>query len=141
MLDRGGPPLLASDVPYHAGIAVSHLRPVGVTDDQGIYVYLPVALEDHGREGSLDADEVALHGRFALLVLVYPLMFYELFGSIVFAMAAPALVLWKFAFTQTLDLYWVLAWCMLLGIPGLVLALPLVEREPQASRRSCCSSA
>src|SRR5439155_26411941 len=48
VLDRGGPPLLASDVPYRPGLDVSHLRPVGVTDDQGIYLYLPALAEFTG---------------------------------------------------------------------------------------------
>jgi hypothetical protein len=122
VLDRGGPPLLASDVRYHAGIAVSHLRPVGVTDDEGIYVYLPVLSKLTGERDPATLMKWLFMGCFALLVLVYPLMFFELFGSAAVAVAAPFLVLWKFEFTQSLDLYWILAWCMLLGIPGLVLA-------------------
>ena len=122
VLDRGGPPLLASDVPYHPGIAVSHLRPVGVTDDEGIYVYLPFLSKLTGERDPATLMKWLFMGCFALLVLVYPLMFFELFGSVAVAVAAPLLVLWKFAFTQSLDLYWILAWCMLLGIPGLVLA-------------------
>jgi hypothetical protein len=122
VLDRGGPPLLGSDVPYHPGIAVAHLRPIGVTDDQGIFVYLPFLSRATGEKDPSTLLKWLFMGCFALLVLVYPLMFYELFGSVAVAVAAPVLALWKFGSTETLDLYWVLAWCMLLGIPGLVLA-------------------
>jgi len=122
VLDHGGPPLLASDVPYHAGIDVSHLRPVGVTDDQGIYVYLPLLSRITGEHDPSTLMKWLFTGCFALLVLVLPLMFFELFGSVAVAVGAPILALWKFGFTEKLDLYWVLSWCMLLGIPGVVLA-------------------
>ncbi len=122
VLDRGGPPLLASDVPYRPGIAVIHLRPVGVTDDQGIYVYLPELSKLTGERDPATLMKWLFIGCFGLLALVYPLMFYELFGSVAFAVAAPLLALWKFGYTESRDLYWVLAWCMLLGIPGLALA-------------------
>jgi hypothetical protein len=122
VLDRGGPPLLASDVPYRSGIAVSHLRPVGVTDDQGIYLYLPLLSKLTGERDPAVLMKLLFMISFAVLVFVLPLIFYELFGSILVAVAAPLLALWKFSFTVTLDLYWVLAWSMLLGIPSLVLA-------------------
>jgi hypothetical protein len=121
VLDRGGPPLLASDVPYHSGIDVSHLRPVGVTDDQGIYVYLPLLSRLSGEHDPNVLMKWLFMGCFGLLVLILPLLFYELFGSIAVAVLVPILAVWKFKFSQTLDLYWILAWCMLLGIPSLVL--------------------
>jgi hypothetical protein len=122
VLDRGGPLLLQSDVPYHPGIAITHLRPVGVTDDQGIYVYLPTLSKLTGQDDPATLMKWLFMGCFALLVLIYPLMFYELFGSVAVAIAAPVVALWKFGFTETFDLYWILSWCMLIGIPGLVLA-------------------
>ena len=122
VLERGGPPLLGSDVPYHSGIAVSHLQPVGVTDDQGIYLYLPELARLTGERNPAVLMKWLFIGCFALLVLVYPFLFYELFGSVAVAIAAPILALGEFAFTEGSDLYWVLSWCMLLGIPGLVLA-------------------
>jgi hypothetical protein len=122
VLDRGGPPLLASDVPYHSGLAVSHLRPVGATDDEGIYVYLPAISKATGEHDPATLMKWLFMGCFALLVLVYPFLFYGLFGSVAVAVAAPLLALWRFGFTESRDLYWILAWCMLLGIPGLVLA-------------------
>src|SRR3954469_9500389 len=42
VLDKGGPPLLGSNVPYQPGIDSSHLYETGVSDDQGIYFYLPL---------------------------------------------------------------------------------------------------
>lgn len=122
VLDRGGPPLLASDAPYHQGIALSHLHPAGAGDDQGIFLYLPELSKLTGQKDPATLMKWLFVGCFALLALVYPLMFYELFGSIFVALAAPLLAVWKFGFTESQDLYWILAWCMLLGIPGIVLA-------------------
>jgi hypothetical protein len=121
VLDRGGPLLLSSDVPYRPGIAVRHLQPI-VGDDEGIYVYLPELSRLTGEHDPGTLMKWLFMGCFGLLVLVYPLIVYELFGSVVGAVASPLLVMWRFDFTQRLDLYWILAWCMLLCIPGLVLA-------------------
>jgi hypothetical protein len=122
VLDRGGPPLLKSDIPYSKGVALNHLSPAGVTDDQGIYVYLPELAKATGEHDPAILMKWFFMGCFTLLVLLYPLMFYELFGSVAGAVLSPLLVLWRFDFTQSLDLYWILAWCMLLCIPGLALA-------------------
>src|SRR5689334_7949844 len=119
---RGGPPLLASDVSYHKGIDVSHLRPVGVTDDQGIYVVLPLLGKLTGSTDPAQLMEWFFIGCFAVLFAVYPLLFYELFGSVAVALLAPLGVYWKFRFTQHEDVYFISAWCMLLCLPGLMLA-------------------
>jgi hypothetical protein len=131
VLNQGGPPLLASDVPYRSGISVRHLRPVGVSDDQGIYVYLPLLSEATGEDDPTTLMRWLCAGCFALLVLVYPFLFYELFGSVVVSVAAPIMAVLEFGFAVTLDLYWILAWTMLLGIPSLVVA----ERWWSAGRR------
>lgn len=122
VLDRGGPPLLASQVPWRSGLPAADLRPTGVTDDEGIYLYLPLLGEVTGEHDPNVLMKWLYLACMGLLVLVFPLVFYELFGSIVGAVAAPILAVWKFQFAQTLDLYWVLAWVMLLGLPVLVLA-------------------
>jgi hypothetical protein len=129
VLNRGGPPLLGSDVPYHSGIGVNHLRPIGITDDQGIYVWLPLLGHWTGESDPAVLMKWLYVGCFTLLVLVYPLIFYELFGSIAVAVAAPLLVLWKFDYAKGMDIYWILLWSMLLGLPLVFAALRLWERR------------
>ena len=129
VLNRGGPPLLGSDVPYHRGIDVNHLRPIGITDDQGIYVWLPLLGHWTGESDPAVLMKWLYVGCFTLLVLVYPLVFYEIFGSIAVAAAAPLLALWKFDYAKGMDIYWILLWSMLLGLPLVFAALRLWQRR------------
>ena len=122
VLDRGGPPLVASDVPYYHGIALSHLLPVGTSDDQGIYVFLPYLGHWTGEHDPGVLMKWLFTGAFTLLIFLIPLLMFELFGSLLVAFAAPILVLNRFDWIQRLDLYWSLAWIMLLGLPTLLLA-------------------
>ena len=57
--------------------------------------------------------------------LCYPLLFFELFGSVTMALAAPLLAIWKTRFVEDLDLYWISIWCMLLALPAVVLGYKL----------------
>jgi hypothetical protein len=122
VLDHGGPPLLASDVPYHRGIASSHLQAAGITDDQGIYLYLP--LLGHGT-GEHD-PAVLLHwlfvACFSLLIAATTIVLYELFGSVAATVLAPLLLIVVGDRLEPHDLYWAPAWIALLGIPALLLA-------------------
>ena len=121
VLDRGGPPLLGSDIPYSKGIATSHLFVVGAPDDQGIYLYLPVLGHLTGEKNPAVLMEWFYTGTFALLIFLIPLIAFELFGGL-FAFLAPLLVLWQFDRVEGMDLYWIMAWIMLLGLPALLLA-------------------
>lgn len=120
VLDHGGPPLLGSDVPYHPGISSSHLFPAGATDDQGIYLYLPLLGHWTGEHDPGVLMTWFFSGCFVLLLLLLPFVVYGLFRSLAAAFVAPLLVLWNFTLTGT-DLYWVQAWSLLLGIPVLLL--------------------
>jgi hypothetical protein len=121
VLDHGGPPLLVSDVPYHRGLDRAQLHPAGATDDQGIYLYLPLLGHWSGEHDPAVLMLWLFAGCFALLVLLTPLIVYAIFGSVAAAIVAPLLVLWKFDLTNS-DLYWIQAWVVLLGLPGLLLA-------------------
>ena len=78
------------------------------TDDPGIYLYLPVA----GRILGVDDPRLLMKwfalGSFALLACIYPLLFYELFGSLAVAVVSP-LLLATFSFLGNSDIYWIAA--------------------------------
>ena len=78
VLNRGGPPLLGADRPYYKGIGIKHLYPVGITDDQGIYVWLPAIGHFSGERNPEVLMKWLFIGCFVLLLLVYPLLFFEL---------------------------------------------------------------
>jgi hypothetical protein len=119
VLDQGGPPLLGAKTRYGAPGADprTDYYPVGVTDDQGLYLYLPVLGVLTGEHDPHVLLKWFYIGCFALLFAVYPLVFYELMGSRLAALAAPPLVLHWFGFLGNSDLYWIVAWCILLGLP------------------------
>jgi hypothetical protein len=121
VLDHGGPPLLVSDVPYHHGLERSQLHPAGAGDDQGIYLYLPLLGHWTGEHDARTLMLWLFAGCFGLLILLTPLIVYAIFDSVPAAIVAPLLVLWRFDLTNS-DLYWIQAWAVLLGIPGLLLA-------------------
>ena len=125
VLDRGGPPLLGARVPYGSPGAkpATDYYPVGVTDDQGLYLYLPVLGWATGQHDPHLLLKWFFIGCFALLFALYPLLFYEFTGSALAAIAAPILVLHSFAFLRDTDLYWIVGWCVLLGLPLVFVAL------------------
>jgi hypothetical protein len=130
VLNEGGPPLTVCSVPWSApDRQASDCRAAGATDDQGMYLYLSELAHWSGTTDPhvpMRALYVALYG---LLVLLYPLLFYELFGSLVIALLAPVAGIGMLAagtgranLLKGEDLYWVSRWLMLLGLPALALA-------------------
>jgi hypothetical protein len=123
VLEHGGPPLLASALPYEKSwrtTPAQSYHSAAYTDDPGLYLYVPVAAEVVG----VDDPRILVKGlalaSFALLALLYPLVFYELFGSVAAGVLAP-LLLGAFTFLANSDIYWVAGWCPLLCLPVLFL--------------------
>jgi hypothetical protein len=119
VLDEGGPPLLASYVPWKQARKTlpAKVFEANQTDDPGIYLYLPLIGHLTG-----DSDPISLFkwffiGSMAVVLLTYPLIFYRLFDSLVMAVLAPLVVLFKFRFLWNTEIAWVPAWAILLGMP------------------------
>jgi hypothetical protein len=123
VVDHGGPPLLGSTKPYSKGWRTTPGQSyfaAGYTDDPGIYLYLPAAGRVLGVHNPRTLLKLFALGSFALLACFYPLLFYELFGSVAAAIASP-LLLGAFAFLGNSDIYWIAAWCALACLPILML--------------------
>jgi hypothetical protein len=123
VVDHGGPPLLGSSRPYSESWQTTPEQryfSTASTDDPGIYVYLPFA----GRILGIDDPRLLLKwfvlASFALLSCIYPLLFYELFGSLAVALVSPLLPL-AFLVRGNADIYWIAAWCALACLPALML--------------------
>ena len=127
VVDHGGPPLLASTRPYSEAWRTTPTQSyysAAHTDDPGIYLYLPEAGLALGIHDPRILLKLLALASFALLALVYPLVFYELFGSVAAGVVAP-LLLGAFTFLANSDIYWVSGWCPLLCLPLLFLAATL----------------
>jgi hypothetical protein len=133
VLAQGGPPLLRA-LPRWAGShppAGTGYADIGSDDDPGLYFYLPVF------GNALGVQDTALLVKWTFVVLmavvlaVYPLVFYELLGSAAAAAVAPLLVLWRFSQLGNYQFYWIGAWVTLLALP--ILMLLIARRWRRAS--------
>ena len=120
-LEAGGPPLLTCVDGYDDERPLDGCYPAGTSDDQGIYLYLPLLAQ----VADLDTPEEALKWfyilLFGLLALVTPLIYYGLFGSIFAAVVVGAATVFHFDFFANSDIYWISGWCYLLAVPLLLL--------------------
>lgn len=120
-LATGGPPLLACVHDYDESRPLEDCYPAGTTDDQGIYLYLPLFAEATG----IESPELALKWLyitlFALLAFLAPLIFYALFNSLVAGLFAGAAITFHFDVFANTDIYWVSVWCYLIAVPLLLL--------------------
>jgi hypothetical protein len=123
VVDHGGPPLLGSSRPYAQSWQTTPEQSyfsAASTDDPGIYLYLPVA----GRILGVDDPRLLLKwfvlASFALLACIYPLLFYELFGSLAVSVGSPVPPI-AFLVLGNSDIYWIAAWCALACLPVLML--------------------
>jgi hypothetical protein len=108
---HGGPLLLG-----HKAVT-GQLYPVGVGDDEGMYVYLPLLSRFFGV-----ADPVSMV-RYCYVVLmgitaaVYPVVFYRLTRSLLAGIVAPLMLLMCVRSLMFVDFYWLSAWGMLTLLP------------------------
>ena len=125
VLERGGPPLMGSSVPFEQpGVDRSaSYYPVGTTDDQGLYLYLPVVGERFGVREPVTILRGAFIALMALIPLLYPLVFYEIFGSLIVALAAPLVAIYNLDYLRDTDIYWISGWSVLLCVPLLLAVL------------------
>jgi hypothetical protein len=116
LLDRGGPPLLA-------GVGPTGFYPIGVGgDDRGPYVYVPALGHAMGASNPSKPTKWLFFMTFGSLLLTYPLVFYELFGSLAAGLGVPFLLFLKlFHFLDVTDVYWISAWAILFCLPLLFL--------------------
>ena len=115
VLEEGGPPLAAKTSPESG-----YYNPA-VGDDEGIYLYVPLA------GALLNVDDPSVLMRWFFLVLMgvalafYPLVFYELFGSILVALVSPLVVAALLPLSEAGNNYWVPAWAVLACLPPMLL--------------------
>ena len=112
---QGGTPLTRNLAPAHGVVAT-----VPFGDFPGYYVYVPALARAAGTDIYSTAKWLFVVA-WALMLLSLPLVFYELTGSVLAALAVPLLALWRFWWIVNSDYYWALAWAPLFLLPPLLL--------------------
>jgi hypothetical protein len=115
VLKQGGPLLLGR----HG--ATGALYPVGVGDDEGIYVYLPLLSRLLGVADPVAMLRYAYVALFGVAAAGYPVMFYKLTRSLLAGLAAPVMLVVCVRFMGFNDIYWIPAWGMFVLLPMIFL--------------------
>ena len=125
VVERGGPPLLGCDRTYLGDVEAPGQRCLasGIGDDQGLYLYVPLVGQLFGETDPFLLLKWMFTWVMAFAVLLYPLIFGTLFRSIPVGLLAPLPLLFGFDFLQNTDIYWIVGWAALLGLPLVLLAL------------------
>jgi hypothetical protein len=115
MLEHGGPLLLGR----HG--ATGSLYAVGVSDDQGIYVYLPLLSRLLGVSDPVQTLRWSYAVLFGLGAAIYPVIFFKLTRSLLAGLLAPLMLLACAVSLGFDDIYWIPAWGYLTVLPLLLL--------------------
>jgi hypothetical protein len=108
-LDQGGPPL--------TGRVHGKNFPVGISDDQGIYLYA----SEFGHAFGVSKPGASIKWiwaiLFALTITMAPLIYARLFGSVVAALLGTAALAVLVISFGTSDIYWINAWAIVALLP------------------------
>jgi hypothetical protein len=116
-MSAGGPPLLFSRTGA-GGVGVVPIGPVGLADDKGIYLFVPLAGQLSGLTDVRVILKWLIIGLFAPLFILYPWLFLRAFGSWAAAIVAPlALLLCLDLAVGSADVYWSSVWSLALALP------------------------
>jgi hypothetical protein len=114
---HGGPPLVGVET---ASGSVRYY-PLAYNDDRGAYVYLSGIGSLAASSSLTSLVKWSFLVLFAPVFALYPLLFFEITGSILVALIAPFAVWWKFAWFEDKGVYWIPGWCVLLCLPLVLL--------------------
>lgn len=117
VLDHGGPALLG----YRPGTHVPY--PIGYSDDQGIYVVVPVLSHWLGASDPVAVLRWLWITAWALTLAISAVLFGALFGSRWAALLAPPTLLVCILSFGFGDIYWVAAWVVVTFMPLLIMLL------------------
>src|SRR5205814_675151 len=121
-------PLLLRLPPSPASHGNVRYAQAGASDDQGLYLYVPVASHVLGVKDPLVTLRWLYIVCFFIPLVLYPLVFFRLFGSPVAGLFAPFPLMICAAELFLRDIYWIYAWSTLALLPLLML---LHQRWPR----------
>lgn len=91
--------------------------PVGIGDDEGIYVYIPVLCRLFGVADPLSMLRYVYVLIYGVTVAAYPMVFYRLTRSLLAGFVAPLMLLVCVLSMGFYDIYWIPAWGVLTLLP------------------------
>ncbi len=130
--EQGAPPLLTR---YGSGVESGNPRysgtfkSAGWTDDPGTFVYLPLLGKVTGISDPLQLLGWFYAGLWGFGLLLFPLIFFELFGSVLAGLAAPVALLAASRRFDDTDIYFVGGWILIVGMPLVFVAWRRWRRE------------
>jgi hypothetical protein len=95
--------------------------PLAYNDDRGAYVYLSAVGSLARSSTPTSLMKWSFLVLFAPIFAIYPLVFFEITGSVATGLVAPWVIWWKFAWFEDKGVYWVPGWCVLLCLPLVLL--------------------
>jgi hypothetical protein len=124
--NSGGPLLLGRGQPVYAGLEPRFAQhagyyPLGIGDTQGVYVVVPVVGRLLGADDAVDVYRWLYIVLFAAPLIIYPLLFYELFDAVLPALLVPLLFLGLARGLAPSDLGGLSAWPIYILLPLLLL--------------------
>jgi hypothetical protein len=111
MLEHGGPLLLGRRGAHGA------LYAVGLRDQPGIYVYVPLVSHLLGVTDPLRMLRWSSVVLFSLTAAIYPVIFFKLTRSLLAGLLVPAMLLACVISFGLYDIYWIPAWGYLTFLP------------------------
>jgi len=118
---RGAPPLTGYQFANDPG-GQPVAYPIGMGDDEGIYLVLPLLA---GAIGTKDPNVALMVFTLALmgsLIVLYPVLLLELFDSFVVGLLGPIALLTQFRAFLDSEIYWIPAWTVLALLPFVLIA-------------------
>lgn len=110
VVERGGPLLMGRS-------SSGHFYPLGVHDNDGIYIYIPGLSRLFGVRDPLRMMRFFYVALALITTAIYPFIFYRLTLSLVAALAAPLMFIICLLSMGWVDSYWVPAWGALTLLP------------------------
>lgn len=136
VLNAGYPPLLIHCA--ISAVAPHGFCPAAVSDDPGIYLYVPVLAHLLHMMSIRATLWIFFTGLYALLIAVTPILWLRAFGSWIVAVLAPLFLLYGVNFVFYGDIYWISAWVLFLTMPIMFIVARNWTRSSWVWLTICC---
>jgi hypothetical protein len=117
-----GAPSLTGYLPANEAGGQPVTYPIGITDDEGIYLVLPWLARAIDVKDPTVLLMIFTLGMMGSVIVLYPVLLFELFDSFVVGVLGPIALLTQFRALLSSDIYWIPAWTVLALLPFVLIA-------------------